>query len=137
MGRSSDLGKLLLRITVAGLMIGHGIHKIQHGIGGADGIPGMVEGKGLPAFVAYGVYVGEVLAPLLLIVGFWTRCAALALVINMCVAIWLRHMDQLTLISDKGAPVLELQFFYLLSALSIVLIGPGRFALDGRQPKAG
>ena len=134
MGGSSDLGKLLLRITVAGLLIGHGINKIQNGI---SGIEGMIDAKGLPTFLAYGVYVGEVLAPLLLIVGFQTRLAALALAFNMGVAIWLAHMPQLTELAPGGAPVLELQFFYLLSALSIMLIGPGRFAIDGRKKKLG
>jgi putative oxidoreductase len=134
MNGGGDLGKLLLRITVAGLMIGHGIHKIQNGIGG---IESMLDGKGLPTFLAYGVYVGEVLAPLLLIVGLKTRLAALALAINMGMAIYLAHWDDLFKLSERtGAPALELQLFYLLAALSIMLIGPGRMAIDGRKRAA-
>ena len=131
-GESSDLGKLLLRITVAGLMIGHGIHKIQNGIGG---IEGMIDAKGLPTILAYGVYAGEVLAPLLLLVGFQTRLAALLLAGNMVVALWLAHSAQLTEIAPSGAPTLELPYFYLLAALSIMLLGAGKFAIDGRKKK--
>lgn len=58
-----DLAKLLLRLSTGGLMMFHGIHKIIHGIGG---IKGMVVNAGLPEIMAYGVYVGELITPLLL-----------------------------------------------------------------------
>ncbi len=57
-----DAGKLLLRLAVGGLMLFHGIHKL---IDGVDGISGMLAAQGLPGFIAYGVLVGEVVAPLL------------------------------------------------------------------------
>ena len=47
-----DFGRLLLRLTVGGLMLFHGLHKL---IGGIDGIAGMLVAKGLPGFIAYGV----------------------------------------------------------------------------------
>ena len=62
----NDTGKLILRLTLGILILLHGIFKLRHGI---DGIQGMVAGMGMPAFVAYGVFAGEVLGPLLLIVG--------------------------------------------------------------------
>ena len=46
-----DLGRLLLRLAVGGLMLFHGVHKL---IGGIDGIAGMLAAKGLPGFIAYG-----------------------------------------------------------------------------------
>lgn len=55
-----DAGKLLLRLAVGGLMLFHGLHKL---IDGVDGISGMLVAKGLPGFIAYGVLVGEVVAP--------------------------------------------------------------------------
>ena len=49
-----DLAKLLLRLCVGGLMLFHGIFKITHG---ADMYVGMLESKGLPGLMAYGVYI--------------------------------------------------------------------------------
>lgn len=80
-----DAGKLLLRLAVGGLMLFHGIHKL---IDGVDGISGMLAAQGLPGFIAYGVLVGEVVAPCLLILGVLTRPAALVLAFTMVVA-WL------------------------------------------------
>lgn len=54
-----DFGKLILRVCVGGLMLFHGIFKLQYGI---DGVTGLLESRGLPTFMAYGVYVGEILA---------------------------------------------------------------------------
>ena len=128
--RFEDLGKLLLRVTVGGLMLFHGISKVMHGVGP---IEGMLEAKGLPAAMAYGAYVGEIVAPLLLIVGFQTRIAALVLAFNMVTAIALAHPADLGKLNAFGGWAVELQMFYLLGGLCIALIGAGRMALDARR----
>ena len=69
----ADLGKFILRVTLAVLLLFHGISKMQHGI---DQIIGMIIKTGLPPTIAYLVYSGEVLAPALVLIGFWTRLAA-------------------------------------------------------------
>jgi putative oxidoreductase len=130
---SEDLGKLLLRVTVGGLMLFHGIAKLQHGVGF---IEGMLEGKGLPAFLAYGAYVGEVIAPLLLLVGFQTRIAGAVLAFNMVTAIGLAHANQLFDLNAHGGWAIELAAFFLLGGLCIALLGSGRFALDARRRSA-
>lgn len=81
-----DLAKLLLRLCVGGLMLFHGIFKITHG---ADVYVGMLESKGLPGLMAYGVYIGEVLAPLLIILGYQVRISALIVAFTMFMAIYL------------------------------------------------
>ncbi|ART47495.1 DoxX family protein [Acidovorax carolinensis] len=126
---SNDLGKLVLRLTLGILMLLHGIAKLS---AGADGIVGMVASYGLPGVLGYLVYVGEVLAPLLLIVGLWTRPAALVVVINMIVAILLAHMGQLGQLGKSGGWALELQGFFLFTAVAVALLGGGRFGLGGR-----
>jgi putative oxidoreductase len=58
--RATIFGKLLLRLAVGGLMLFHGLHKL---FGGVGFISGMLVEKGLPGFIAYGVLIGEVVAP--------------------------------------------------------------------------
>src|SRR5258708_2943269 len=84
-----DAGKLVLRLSLGGMMLFHGIAKMMFGI---DPIMNMVVAAGLPQFVAYGVYVGEVLGPVMLIVGLYTRFAAMAVAIDMIVATVMVHM---------------------------------------------
>lgn len=126
---NADLGRLLLRVTLGVLILLHGIAKIQ---GGIDGIAqGLIAIK-LPGFIAYGVYVGEVVAPLMLIVGWYSRTGALLIAINMVFAIAIAHRPDLFKISEHGGYVLELQAIYLVAALALALMGPGRFSVDER-----
>jgi putative oxidoreductase len=87
---------------------------------------------GLPAFFAYGVYVGEVVAPLLLLVGWYSRIGAALIAINMLFAIGLVHGAELFTLNQGGGWALELQGMFLFTAIAIALIGPGRFAINSR-----
>ena len=91
----------------------------------------MVTANGLPAVLAYGVYVGEVVAPVLLIVGVLTRPAALIVAFNMLVAIWLAHAGQIATIGKTGGWALELQGMFLFGAIAVAFLGAGRFSLGG------
>ncbi|MCK9538672.1 DoxX family protein [Dokdonella sp.] len=128
MHASADTGRLVLRVVLGVLVLLHGIAKLIHGPGF---IVGVVTGAGLPAFLAYGVYVGEVLAPILVIIGLWTRPAALVIAINMLMALALVHMSQLFSLNDQGGWELELQGMFLFSAIAIALLGAGRFSVAG------
>jgi putative oxidoreductase len=127
---TEDLGKLVLRLVLGLSILLHGIAKISGGVGG---IVGMVEKAGLPGAFGYLVYVGEILAPLLLIVGVWTRPAALVGAINMVVAIGLVHMGDLFRLAQTGGWALELQGMFLFSAVAIALLGAGRFSAGGAR----
>ena len=126
---ADDAGKLLLRLTLGVLFLLHGIAKITGGIGG---IEKMVAAAGLPGFFAYGVFIGEVLAPILLILGFYSRISAVIIAINMVVAIALAHAKDLFVIGPQGGWALELQGMFLFTAIAIALIGPGRFSINRR-----
>src|SRR5512135_932382 len=105
----ADLGKLVLRLTVGVLTLLHGLGKIASG---PAFILDLVAKNGLPPAFGYLVYVGEVLAPLLLIVGVWTRPAALVVAINIVVAVALVHTGELLKLGTAGGWALELQGFY-------------------------
>lgn len=126
----TDLGKLILRVSLGFLILLHGISKLSGGVGF---ISGMLEKSGAPPALAYLVYVGEVIAPLLMIVGIWTRAAALVVVVNMVVAVALVHGGELMAMGKTGGYALELQAMYLFGALAVAFLGAGRYSLGGVQ----
>lgn len=127
---AEDLGKLVLRATVAVLMLLHGVAKISSGV---DPIMGMLQSHGLPPELAYGAYVGEVIAPLFVLIGVWTRPAALLMAINMVFAVALAHLGDLARLGPQGGWALELQGLYLFGALAVMLLGAGAMSASGTR----
>ncbi|MGC8119675.1 DoxX family protein [Marinobacter sp. VGCF2001] len=123
---NADLGKLILRITLGGLLLFHGISKLLNGVGF---IVGQLASHGLPTVLAYGVYIGEIIAPLMVLLGYQTRIGALIIVFNMILAIALVHSHQLLSLSGNGGWALELQGFFLFTALAVFFMGPGKYKL--------
>ncbi len=124
----ANIGQLILRLSVGGLMLFHGIAKVMH-TGSLDFIAGMLTGYGLPSILAYGVYIGEVVAPLMIIIGFKARIGGLIVAINMLFALVLAHTGDFFSLSEHGGWMVELQMFYLLSAIAVVFLGSGRIAI--------
>jgi putative oxidoreductase len=127
--KSDDIGKLVLRLTLGILILLHGISKIHGGVGF---ISNMLASAGVPGALAYLVYIGEVVAPVLLIIGFYTRPAACIVAINMLVAFWLVHTGDLLAMGKSGGWALELQGMFLFSALAIAFLGAGRVSLGNK-----
>ncbi|SNS87736.1 putative oxidoreductase [Noviherbaspirillum humi] len=127
-----DIGKLLLRASLAVFLLFHGFSKLAGGIGF---ITGMLAKAGLPGALGYLVYIGEVVAPLLILFGVWTRAASLVVAINMVVALLLVHTGQFFSLSQTGGWALELQGFYFFSALAVAVMGAGRYSVGGTAGK--
>ena len=124
----NDAGKLILRLAVGGLMAFHGLSKLRHGVAW---MAGPLSAHHLPSFLAYGVYVAEVVAPILLIIGLFTRLAGTVIAFEMVVAIYLvLGAGAFTLDKQTGALKSELQFLYMLGGLAIALMGSGRYAMS-------
>ncbi|MBJ2124567.1 DoxX family protein [Flavobacterium sp. IB48] len=119
--KNTDLGLLLLRLSTGGLMLFHGVSKLIHGISF------LVENMG--AF-GYAVYIGEVLAPIAILLGFRTRIAAVLLAITCIVAVATVHANELFTISDHGGYALELLGLYLFGALALFFTGAGKYAVS-------
>jgi putative oxidoreductase len=128
---ADDYGKVLLRLAVGGLLLFHGIHKVRYGV---DWMFPMLEAKGLPALVAYGVYFGEVVAPLLILAGVLTRLSSLVVAGTMVMAVYLAHANEVFTLNQAGGWVIELAAFFFLAALALALGGAGKFsAWQGRR----
>jgi putative oxidoreductase len=126
MKQYDDLGKLILRLAIL-LMLFHGIHKLLHGVAPIEGI---LSSHGLPAWFAYGVYLGEIVAPVLIAAGYYARIAALVLAVNMFTAIALTSGFFPLMLTKTGGPTIELALFYLLASVVIFLVGPGKYAIN-------
>jgi len=126
-----DFGLLLLRVAFAGMMLFHGVHKLMAGVGG---IEGMLQAQGLPAFIAYGVYVGEVIAPVLMILGILTRPSALIFSFTMIVAWLMTGPGNITALNPKtGAWAVEHIMVFFFAGIAILYTGAGRYALGGQR----
>jgi putative oxidoreductase len=122
------LGKLILRIAVGGLMLLHGFAKLTHPET-MSWISGLLDGYGLPRFFAYGVLIGEIVAPVMAIVGWQTRLAGLLMTGNMLVAFVLVHTGELFELGGSGGWALELQGLFLAGSLALIFLGSGRMAM--------
>jgi putative oxidoreductase len=122
-----DIGKLILRLTLGGLLLLHGFHKILNGI---EPIRVMLANYHMPEFLSYGVYIGEVVAPVLIVLGIFARIGALLVVVNMIAAIVLARMpDLFKVYAQSGGYALEAETFFLFCAVSVALLGAGRYSL--------
>ena len=128
MHHQEAVAKLILRLTIGILMLLHGIAKIMNP-DTLEFISQNLSDIGLLPQLAYAVYLGEVIAPLMIIIGYYVRVGALLVVINMVFAILLVHSSQLLQLTSHGGWQLELQGLYLFGALAIMLLGSGRYAV--------
>jgi len=122
-----DLGKFILRLGVGGLMIFHGIHKIIHG---HDMIIEQLAVKGYPTWLWLGVPIGEIIAPVLLIVGAFTRLSGMLIAFTMVMSMVLvKGGGSFAISATTGGIGAELNMLYLVGALAIAMIGPGSYRL--------
>ncbi len=125
-----DLGKFILRLAFGAMMLFHGTHKLMSGI---SGIKGMVVHHGLPEFVAYGVFVGEIIVPLLFIFGILVRPAALIFCATMLFAWLITNPGLIFTLTEVGAWGLEEIAVYFFAGIAIAFLGCGRYSIM-KQP---
>jgi putative oxidoreductase len=130
--RSEDIGKLIVRLTCGCLLFLHGSHSAIHGI---QHIRDMLTNSGLPEFLAYGNLIGEVVAPLFMIAGFKARIAALVVAFNMLLSIVIAHRDIAFARNDFGGWMIELNIFYMMTALAVFFMGSGKYSLSRGRGK--
>ncbi|QCX38927.1 DoxX family protein [Aureibaculum algae] len=125
MKKDIDFGLLLLRIVIGGLMLFHGVAKLSN----LDGIKNILTEAGLSTMIAYGVYITELIAPLLIMIGFRIRLASLVFFFGMTAALALAHSEDLFAISKTGALEIELLLLYAFGGLVFFFTGSGRYAV--------
>jgi putative oxidoreductase len=124
------LGLLVLRLALGIIFLSHGYPKLAH-IG--SGMQGFFEQHGLPGYFFYIAAILETFGGALLILGLFTRAAALLLAIEMSVAIWKVH-------SGGGyLAVHDYEFPLTLAAACFALatVGAGLLSVDHPLSESG
>jgi putative oxidoreductase len=116
----------MLRISVSAMMITHGYPKaLKLMAGDMDFSDPYGIGSGLSLIL---VVFAELICSALLIIGLGTRLASIVLIITMITAAFVVH-------ADHGFQKQEMALLYLLLYLTILILGPGKYALDKRFGK--
>ncbi len=116
-----NLGLAFLRVSSAALIMTHGIPKFQKLLSGDMEFGDPLGIGGAPSlFLAI---IGEFICPILVIIGFKTRWAAVPTVITMAVAAFVVH-------SADPFGVKEKALLFLVLFITIILLGPGKYSID-------
>ena len=118
-----DVGILVLRLTLAFTLFLNGWSKVLHGV---DFQMGMLAAKGIPGFFMYFVYVSEVLAPVLLALGLFTRLSAISVIVTMLTVMYVLPVPFFGL-NNFGGWSMEGQLFFLANGVTLFFLGAGRF----------
>jgi len=141
---STSVGLLLLRVGFGGYMASHGWGKLQMLLHGSFQDFGDPIGLGAQLSLVL-VTLAEFACALLVVLGLWTRWAAVPVVFTMGVAAFVAHRaDPWT--SGRGAELFfagkakiwsskEPALLYLTAFLALLCMGAGRYALDARLPR--
>lgn len=124
--RLQPLALFVMRLTLGSIMTVHGYHKV---FGGLQHFAHMVGSMGIPAWLGYVSAFTELLGGLLLIVGFFTRPAAFAVCINLCVAIWKVHLHN-GLMGSPDRPGFEFPLAAATLAFALIFFGAGAISID-------
>lgn len=116
-----DFALLIFRVGVSAMMLTHGYGKFLKVING-DFSFGDPLGIGVEASLTLAAF-GEFVCSILVILGLATRYASVPLMTTMLVAWQLSHGDDPFSSQEKSV-------FYLLSFLTILITGPGKYSLD-------
>lgn len=123
-GGRGAFGLLVLRLVVGFALVLHGLEKIQS----KGGIAGW--NPGLPPFWQFMASIGEFGGGLGMMVGFLTPIACFGIICTMAVAIIKVHLPAHSAFVGHAGSTFELPAAYLVSALAVMLAGPGAISLD-------
>jgi putative oxidoreductase len=127
-----DAAALVMRVIIGPIMIYHGWNKIDGGVGNFAQSVGTLDVP-FPELVARMVVLIEFAGGIFLVLGLLTRLWSLLLAVQMISIVFVVKWD-VGLVGPEGRVGYELDLAIAACALGLLLIGPGRFALDHLLP---
>ncbi len=125
--RNKETGLLIQRISIGILILFHGVANLTSGY---SFIKSLLNSISIPESGAYAVFLGEIIAPILIIIGWRARLASLVLAFNMLIAILIAHSADIFTLNQFGGWGIELQGLYLFGAVVIFFLGAGKYAVS-------
>ncbi|MFC4720819.1 DoxX family protein [Geojedonia litorea] len=122
-----DLGLLIIRIIIAFPMLIYGISKLFNGI---DGIIQLLHDNGLPAFLGYGVYIGEIIAPIFILLGYKVRFAAAIFAFNCIMALFLTQTHFIFKLNANGGMAIQELAIFIGISIGLMITGSGKFGIS-------
>lgn len=123
----ADWGLAVIRVVVGVVFLMHGWQKLSGGIGGVEQFFSSLSVPA-PGLMAPLVTFVEIIGGIALIAGVLTRLAALLLVVDMLVALFIFHLPNGFFVSPNGG--YELVLLLAAACLGLALAGPGALAID-------
>ena len=125
--KNFDLGILFVRLGLGICLFMHGFAKILHGVGGVKGI---LAKAGLPEIMAYSSYIGEVVAPIMIILGIFSRIGALLITGTSLTIMYAYYgLGNLLELTNAGGFKTEILYLYIALSLCIIFNGSGKYAI--------
>jgi len=136
--RLTDFGLLWLRILVGLALMYHGWIKVIGGMGGFEESVGKmgVPFDYAPLLFAWLSTLAELLGGFFILLGLWTRYAAIVLSINLAIAAFVRNGGN-PIIQPGNVNTLELPLTYLTITVAIFIMGAGRYSVDNSRSGGG
>ena len=122
--RLQPLALVALRLVLGIIMLAHGYPKV---FGGFYHFEGFLSSLGIPPWMAFLSAAAEVGGGILIILGFLTRYAAIAICIDLGVAIWKVHWKH-GLLAEGGY---QFPLAIATIAFALIFLGAGPISLDG------
>ena len=120
-------GALILRVALGTMWMAHAL--LKWWVFTIPGFAGWLTSQGLPAFMAWPVFLIELIGGIMLLLGVYGRYVSAALIPLMLVAAWTHSANGWLHTSEGGG--WEYPIFLVFASIAHVLIGDGRYALHG------
>lgn len=124
---NDDLAKLILRLFTGWVMLPYGVDYVKDGL---DFIFGVLKDNGLPAFLGYGALLGEVVGPILVLIGWQSRIGGALIFFTMLMSILLAHRDIMFEYNEFGGWSISLNAMLSLGGLAIFFAGAGKYSVS-------
>jgi putative oxidoreductase len=119
---NTDLAVLFIRVSIASLMLTHGLPKLANLLSGEPVVFASVFGMSQTLSLSLAVFA-EVFCSILILIGLGTRFAAIPLIITMAIAAFYIH-------AADPFSTKEMAVLYLLGFFFVLIVGGGKYSLD-------
>lgn len=117
----NNLGLLILRVSMSGLMLTHGVPKFQKLLSGDFSFGNPVGIGPLPTLIF--AVIAEVICPVLVMVGYKTKWSTIPIIITMAAAAFIVHASDPIGSKEKA-------LLYLFGYITLALTGGGKYSID-------